>query len=386
MIGLITKDLRSAAVIKDLLLAAIVFPMLYWLIRDYARQNRFIMGLWVVIGAVVFLNPVVIKHASQLTYEEGLLIAPMILWTFALLFLVKIAIDGSGSSGLLKRLVTIVLVIGLFMQFTKCSMLLCFALTASVVLFVAIQKRSRYAAIALGLSLCSLLAWGVRNDIVSGRFTVMTSWDGANLYQGWNNEAAKVFPQVVLDRLFDSGGKVIYLENGDAVPVPYNPVENTFKTEWDWNDFYVARAKQWGRDHPMEAARYTFVKAWNLLVTVRRSPYTNGTDARIHTTSTGKPQPFIENSIITVWLAVGRLFELLAVILIIVLWRRHDLKSRALALIASAIMVAYSAPYLVGFNYERHTTLLLVLVVISTTVLLAEVLQPGERLDNKKDA
>jgi len=365
-IGLVTKNMLIAALVKSLILSVVVFFGFRYLIRQQAGPNAHKTGVWFFVALVLAFSPTVIKHASTVHYEEGFLIELLFLWCFAFLVAVQQlaspVLDRSRRDGVLM----LALVLSALAYLFKSSMIVVFALTLLLAGVWLMRGRSRRVLVTAVLCLACLIGWGVRNLVVTDHFSVMTSFDGQNSYRGMSSEGLEIYPELYLDRMFDS--KVAYLPGGERVRLKELPAMTSFTDEWAQDRYYKAQSRDWLIAHPGEWLVFTGKKAWNFFAGVHKTPYTYTNDARA-------VSPSLEDRVTMAWLLGGRLLELAMIVLLVGLWRRRDRVGRALCGGVVAANLAYAAPYLVGFNYERHVTTYLVIVAVCVAVLLTEFLR-----------
>jgi hypothetical protein len=363
----ISKSTLIAAIIKNTALSGIVFFTFAYLLRMQITINKNSALVWCFVSLVLSLSPPVVKHASSIYYEEGFLVELMFLWTFSLLVTTQL-LSGTNARGEERSAVILCTIFGLTAFFIKSSMILVLVLSCALALSWAIKFRDLKVLIIIFLSVTAVVTWGIRNKLVTDRFDVMTSWDGPNAYRGWSENGFNLYPDVVLDRLFDSA--VAYKANGETVTIKSIPTHEQFSSEWASNDYYRALAKNWLIDHPWDGVKFSLIKAYMFFVDIRKTPYTYTNDARAPS-----DQSWFEGIVTSVWLLVGRAFELMMLALMVMLWRKKDSRARILVLSVVAANTAYAAPYLLGFNYERHVTVYLVLVAVCVAVMSAEFLE-----------
>lgn len=87
------------------------------------------------------------------------------------------------------------------------------AITAIVVFSTAVRRRSGLVALAALAPATAPLVWGLFLQQATGRFSIMSSYDGENFLRGWNSMASAVYPRVHLERLTDS--RVIVTPDGE---------------------------------------------------------------------------------------------------------------------------------------------------------------------------
>ena len=304
------------------------------------------------------------KHAASVSYEEGILVEVLLLWTYSFLLLILTYVrEGWTNHGRALAILTIALALVAYL--TKSSMTLILALSASTTLFMACRRRDLWAGLAFVFCFSVVAGWGLRNEFVSGHFSIMTSWDGGNAFKGWNGESAKLYPDVVLDQI--SRTKIAYLADGTVVSIQQTLPPAPLHNEWEWYAWCNSSALQWANTHRWDALKFSARKIYFFLVSIRKTPYTYTNDAR------NSLKPSAELCVTDTWLFAGRCLELFLVVLVWMLWRTRDAAARYLAGAAIAVCLAYAALYLVGFGYERHVTVFLVIVGVCCAVLSTEV-------------
>jgi hypothetical protein len=357
----ISTSALFVAIAKDLIISLIFLVSFYFLLNSQRNFHRYAVVIWCIVGAVLCVSAPVVKHTGAVTYEEGILIEIIALWAYSLL----LAVVSVSQKVLTARKILIFNVALAFFAFmTKSSMLLLFIVSVCFCGWHAVRYRSVTAVSVIFVCIMLVVVWGVRNEIATGRFSVMTSSDGENLFRGWNEESLQIYPDVVLDQIFISD--VVYLQDGTEIAISQKP---TFKGEWVSNDYFRYAAVSWGLSHPKEGAQFIVRKLRVFFIGIVKTPYTYTNDAR----SIGRGFD-AEGVLTSVWLVCGRAFELALMVLVVLLWREGDRGARALAVTAIVATSAYAAPYVVGFAYERHITGYLVLVATCIAVLFSEFL------------
>lgn len=208
LLSFISKNQLMIALIKAALMSAIFVPSLLVLLKLGQSKSPHMTQAWSLIGPVLFLSPVVAKHSAAITYEEGILTEVLLLWGFSFLLLIKSLSAKGGrehSDGLMLGMMALAIVAYL----TKSSMILFAFMSIAAALVSLVRYRDPSAAVAVVACVCAIAAWGVHNEIATGRFSLMSSDDGYNGVRGWDEQAAQVYPQFTLDRLYNS--KVLYL-------------------------------------------------------------------------------------------------------------------------------------------------------------------------------
>ena len=356
-----SHDQRLVALMKDV---AVTLPagwvvFLGWDVhrRDHPWAGRLLVAAL----ALLCLSPPFLKHAGGVTYEEGVLACLFPAWLYGLAALASVERGAGAPPRKVAQLAGGVVVLGALCFLTKDSMALVLALSLAVGGWTAWSERSvRLAVFILAIAAC-VAAWPIRNGLVAGRFTPMTSYDGANLERGFSADGLKLYPAISLDRIYDH--PAVTLPNGVRVPLEARP--RTFPNEWVWNDHYRDRAVRWLTSHPTDALRFSAKKAEVFLVEVRKTPFVD---------PQGREAP-ARRILTTIGLIEGRVMQVAFILAAAWLLWRGGRRERLVAGAAIAGAVAYAAPYLIGFAYERHVTVWLAGLTLASSVLAAEALR-----------
>lgn len=368
-IGFVSTDQRKVAVFKDILVSAGLAIWFLRLLHIHRRLNRHAIQCWSAFGVLLSLSPAVVKHAAALSYEEGVLLGILLLWAYSYLLLVFIYTK-EGWDGRRRSLAIATIALATVAHLAKSSMVLILLLSMAITLLVAVRRRDVVVAGAVVLCVSLVAGWGIRNEIATGHFSIMSSWDGDHLFRGWNTDSENLYPDVNLDRIFDS--KIAYLASGEAVNIQWTFLPEHPHTEWGYDTYFRSLAWTWIRTHPSKAFRFLARKVYVFAATIRKTPYTYTNDAR------GSLRPSPALYLTDAWLFIGRCLEVLLVVLMVILWRTRDASSRYLFGAAVAACSAYAAPYIIGFSYERHVTVFFVIVAVCCAVLGAQAWQMFE--------
>ena len=361
-LGTISPNQQLASVMKDLAFAAASLGLLAWLWRKLPQSpSRF--WVWLVVAVVMVIGIPASKHASQLNYEEGLGI-PLL---FMLGLTGPLAISGAVQEGFSRRLMGLSLGLACLLYLLKASLLIVFGVTALATAAWAVRRRCAHLLVLALLAALLPLAWGTYVKAQSGRFSVMTSYDGENLRRGWNAETARIYPVIEIDRVFDS--RVAYLPGGELVPIEAKPLRANFANEWAWSDYNRAAAMTWIKAHPGDAAGLELRKVQNYFLSWHETPASYGADGRV--AALGQR---LKNWLVMIWLLSAR-----AVVYAFVagcgwLWLRAPDKRPAIGF-AAFLAAGYAAPCLMGFNFERHITAGLALTLGSVLALGPDIVQ-----------
>ena len=332
----------AVAIAKCTLTATALATFLFLLARDVRLSISA-----VVLAYALYFGPQVLKHGASLEYEEGVLVDLEACLAIAALYLLKPTLAPVYAKRAFMGLAALLIATALY--FTKTTVLL----TLLVVLALILSDREfewRFKLVALLCVLAPFAAWAVHNYHSSGAIHISSSWNGENLYRGSSEEGFELYPQVLLDRLFDSTHAT--LAGGRRVQLHDLRNQRCFADEWVWNDFYSGLARSWSQQHPADALRFARRKAWVSLFELRHTPYREvieGPDTYY---------PAVVSAAMIVWMGFARLmFLALIVLLTRDLWRGEA----HFVLWTLALVGAGWVPYVLVFAYQRHTVPLLVM-------------------------
>ena len=349
LLGKLSDLQLTVAMIKNLLMSLLVWLALRPLLTP-ARQP--VCGRWLVAVLLVFAaSPPLLKHAAHVTYEEGLLIELLLIWMVWLLVRLRAGVAAPLVPPRQSDAVLVLVATLIFL--TKSSMVLLWLGTLALVLAGLRERRAGRAASLVALLLSGLLvaAWAAHGWRHTGQLTLMSSFDGSNFLRSWNSTAARIYPEVSLDRVVDS--PVITLADGSRVVNTTLPALPPVSSETDWQRAYLAAGRAWIAAHPAQALALLAVKAENFFLSVVKTPGA----------AWQGPQG-IDGLITSLWLLAGRLMSLWLAWRLLrgpgPVWTR---------LLLFAALMAYAAPYVAGFNYERHITPFLYLVFVADLAL-----------------
>ena len=194
------------------------------------------------------------------------------------------------------------------------------------------------------LGLLPMIAWGSFTLAATGRWSLSSSWNGENLLRGFNSESYEIYPDVSVDRIFNTTEAVMV--DGRIVPMGHWIDRPKFDDEWRWSDYYANLAKQWALSHPKEVFLFTLKKAWAVFVDVQRVPR--------KTVAGAEKEPWFGG----VGEAVGVGWMVIARILFVAFCVGAFVEARATRSIGPlwpvAVLAAYSAPYVIVFASQRH--------------------------------
>lgn len=357
--GWFSHSVRLAALLKDSLIALTTLLALSWLWLR-VRGSRAVFLSWLFIGSVLVLSLPAAKHAGLIGYEESLSLPMLFLLGAGL----PLAFLGSLTRADTGRLLIAAVVVAVLLYLLKSSLLLVYGVTVVAALAWAVLNRAKLVAAVAVLSLLAPISWGMHNLATTGRLSIMTSYDGENLFRAWNSDTLAIYPAVEIDRVFDSPR--LTTQDGHLFYPSPKKRRRDFPNEWAWNDAGQVAAMSWLRSHPTDTVKLLRAKVGNLLFSIGKTPRQYGP----------RPEPrrqteLLEAASVTIWLVLGRLAALLlAIALVHKVMRKADVGA---VVVVAAMVAAYSAPLIIGFNFERHITTGLVMMLGCLTAMA-----PGE--------
>ena len=331
-----------------LLLLPVEFAIyLVWcfLPRSKGRRILVVLLLLAPFGMTAFLADV-----SNLLVDEGSSYSFLAL-AVAITFFDRRELDsrrGWGCSLLFAAALT-----GLYLS--KSGMLLAVIVLLAAFLVMERQVRLRW---AVGLLVAAApIGWAMHQHHASGRYSVGTSLDGINLHKGNNAGFLRNYPP----------------PHGDSLDW-YDFELNRglyFRDEWSFNDYHRRAAVEYLVTHPRETFEGDLRKVKILFFSVEKYGSTASHGAR----------KVIEDAGMVVfrlvfWTAIGTALYLV--------FRRGSGSDRSLRLAAGtylALVVACTLPYLAGFAYTRHVSVL----IYPSVLFCCRVLCAPEWDYNKRD-
>ena len=316
--------LRSAALLKSFLLLLPVWMSMLLVFRATLRSTQ-PGGAFAVLLVLPFMCPVFLADVVNLQVEEGYTYS-LIALAFALLLLTPIA-GGARFAGL-PRGVALAATLGL-LYLTKSSMLPVVMVLAAAA-FVRLPSTWARCAIAIVLA-ASIGGWAAHQKHATGRYSAGTSLDALNLHKGNYEGFAASYPPppgVSLDREESS------LSAGHSFP-----------NEWQFSDFHLHAALGYASGHRAETLRSAFTKAWVFFLSVQRYG---------SSVSTG-PARLAE----TLGMVLFRLLLLAALVTAALGTVTGGGPGRFAGAVFLAMVAACALPYLAGFAYTRHASVLL---------------------------
>jgi hypothetical protein len=324
-----------AATLKNLLLQ----PLQLWSLHRVAMRARpSAAGVLVIAYALSF--PQLMVNGYRVVPEEGWLIPILAFLFYRLLY--------PPATDRRAQWLVVALLIGL-LPLIKSSMR---ALVPILVVLYALRARDTRVTIALaGFCIAGFLAWGAFNHAATGEFRLTSSNDGPNLLKGNNPRALELYPDHNLDPL-----------------TPYTKGLVTARTEWAHHDESIGLVIQFWRDHPQAAYKLFVLRAYRFFL------------------ATGPVDLAFKSPLLMTFHIVGVLhFIVFRVVFLICIgyalvslasrlrhsWRgAPDANWPTEPLLFLTFTMAFCAPYLIGFTYERHVLPLVVPTLIFSLWLL----------------
>ncbi len=354
------NDLRTAALIKTVFLSS----LLILLCRNFAgvrlthsvMQRRALFAL----AAFLTLSPNLIKHAAMPFYEEGYILEVLALAAISLMSLLT---SNTRTARAARYVVPVAAVSAAYLF--KSSLVVVWLVTSLFVAYIAARSHRRgLASVLIALALVAPTGWMLHNWTHGGRATMMSSFDGENIFRGWNVHTLDMYPDCTLDLLFQP----VAVCGARTVAMPTEPSRAGFATEWEWNDHYVRRARDWVIRHPAAALETLGTKFYTVFFSIRIVPHYRVSEGA-RDTDRSAPEELLTGG----WLFLGRLAEGAWLATSVYLMRQGDGQARRVAAASFAFPIAYALPYVLGFGYERHFSLLIMLVTLCLMFVLLEI-------------
>lgn len=343
-------DQASIAFFKSTIFHLLTFIFFVFLIKKLSSNKQRMVAATML--TLIYLSPMYSKHLATITYEEG-----FIYWIFPqfFVFLAISSIDlfrKNLSKTNREKTWAFLLAIGTIIFCFKSSMILLLGVCYALIMLLIFQGRmSRNLFLVFILSCFVVGSWGLHNFLESGRMTLGSSWDGENLYKGNNFDSYKIYPDVSLDRVWDS--EIVRKSNGELISIKKKIDYTGFINEWHWNDSYRSLALQWALENPWQWVNFFLKKFYVMFIGIEFTPHKVGA---LQNDNMAGP---LKDLMVFLSLGLVRLLQIIFIFLslfAVFFGRRED---QLLALIMFCTIVAYSAPYLIGFAYERHVSGLL---------------------------
>ena len=201
--------------------------------------------------------------------------------------------------------------------------------------FLLVDRRTGLRWLVVALVASAPLGWAVHQHHASGRYSVGTSFDGINLHKGNNAGFLKHYPPPHGDSM-------------DSYDFDLNRGLH-FGDEWSFNDYHQRAALDYMRAHPRETLAGDGRKLNVLFFSVEKYGGTVSHGATRMIEDTG--------------MAVFRLLLWAAIVsATYLLFRARGAERRSLRLAAGvflAVVAACALPFVAGFAYTRHVSVLI---------------------------
>jgi hypothetical protein len=318
---------------------ALILSTLTWIaVRALVRRCA-ISWVSVFMLAAALFGPQVLKHASTLEYEEGTITDLMFCYAVGIGLIVFRA-GNLHQSILAPALATLGLAGTMYL--TKTTMLPLLVATTVLAWSVIEGKRRGWILLLLIAVAIPVAGWYVFTGSHTTRATISSSWNGENLFRGNNAESMAIYPEVSLDRVFDSDSAI--LDDGRRITLGKWSTKRCFRDEWEWNDYYGSLARTWITQDPVEAAWFSTHKAEAFFLDIRPVPRRTTAEPTVATYG------HLERIAGSVWMVTGR-----AVFFLLVAYCVMDAAAgKWIALWIPVLMLAYAAPYVAVFAWQRH--------------------------------
>jgi hypothetical protein len=201
--------------------------------------------------------------------------------------------------------------------------------------FLLVERRGGLRWLVVALVAAAPLGWALHQHHASGRYSLGTSFDGINLHKGNNAGFLEHYPP----------------RHGDSLDW-YDFELNRglhFGDEWSFNDYHRRAALDYLRAHPRETLAGDVRKLKVLFFSVEKYGGTASYGLR----------RMIEDAGMVVFRLVLWTAILCAIYL---LFRARDVERRPLRVAAGvflAVVAACALPYVAGFAYKRHVSILI---------------------------
>ena len=217
-----------------------------------------------------------------------------------------------------------------------------------VVSFLWLERRLAPRVLVVVLVLSAPLGWATYQQYASGRFSIGTSIDGINLHKSNSPEFLALYPPAPGQTL---DGHDQDLNRGLS-----------FRDEWTFNEYHQKTAIAFLKSHPVETLQGDERKLWVMFVSLRKVGSSESTGRLLLAETAG-----LVLFRLVLWVAIaGSIF---------VLVRGQRVCGGSLqvyGLVFLAVVCAVALPYLLGFAYTRHVSVL----ICPAALMCCRLLQP----------
>ena len=317
-IRVLGESARRVEVAKTLLFLVPIEAAI-WLVWVRGLRRWLVAGLLLVpFGMPAFLADVV-----NLQVEEG--------YSYSLLALAVAMLLFEGQSGRRdwRRGVLFALIVdGIYLA--KSSMVA--AVAVLVWSYLVMEKDWGRRVLVVGLVVMAPVGWALHQHHASGRYSVGTSLDGINLHKANNEEFLELYPP--------PGGGTLDAHDRDL------NAGLQFGDEWSFNDFHARAAIVYLRAHLLATAEGDLRKLWILFFSVRKF----GSGESRGGTLVAETVGLVVFRLMLWGAMIGAVWTVVRPV------RAIDRRAGAIFL---AFVGAVAFPYVVGFAYTRHVSVLI---------------------------
>jgi hypothetical protein len=279
-------------------------------------------GLTVLLLLVPFVMTAFLADVTNILVDEGYSYSLLAL-AFALLFF-----DSPALQGLSRAVLFAASLAGLYLS--KGGMLP--AVIVLAVGFLILERRSGLRWLVIALVAVAPVGWALHQHHASGRYSVGTSLDGMNLHKGNNEGFLRHYPPALGDSLDKYDFELNHgLQFGD---------------EWSFNDYHQRAALNYLLAHPQETLAGDLRKLNVLFFSCERygSTASHGVRRLIETAGMVMFR-------LILWTSIAAATYLL--------FRSGQRSTRVRVALFLAVVATCVLPYLAGFAYTRHVSILI---------------------------
>ena len=321
------QSMRLVALLKAVLLLCPVWLSMFLVFR-VARWSTHGMQVFAVLLLLPFGSMPFLADVVNLQVEEGYTYSLLAFAVALVLFLPPVKLGARLTAGAV--LATCALGVTLDLLFlSKSAMVLAVAVITAC--FLVRNRAPALQGALLGLVALALGGWAVHQHTASGRYSLGTSLDGINLHKGNNAEFGRRYPPVPGSSL-------------DAFDAELNQ-DQVFHDEWAFDDGNRRAAMVYMQQHRAETARNDVKKARVFFVSLTR--YGSGTS---------RGTTFLAETLGLVLFRLGLLTAIVVAALGVVTRGGPGRFAGAAFLL---VTTACALPYIAGFAYTRHASVLL---------------------------
>ena len=329
-----------------MLLLLIPLEIAFWVVWRRLPRSRLRRGTIVLLLLVPFGMTPLLADVVNMQVEEGYSYSFLALAAAILFFGMDVkGGDPDRNSGIGRAALFAVAVAAIYLA--KSSMML--AAAALTIAFVVRERRYGPRALVLLLVAAAPVGWALHQHHASGRYSLGTSIDGINLRKGNNNAFLDRYPPPPGDSL-------------DRFDPTFNKGLH-FSDEWSFNDFHEKAAIAYLRTHPQRTVVGGMRKFDVLFVSIRKIGSSGSPGVMLAVETAG-----LVLFRVLLWTAIG--------CAVLGLWQRRRFGWATAGRIFLLLLAVCSAPYLIGFGYTRHASILIYPAVLMCCAVLAD--QPDE--------